>query len=418
MVAMTNKTKHTKNYIYLMLAGLLVMSGCSSSNSTASTAVPSASATASSAAVANPAIAAGYDSYAAALGSVKNADSYSAGVKCSYDMAYSDGSVQTYDLDGVLQVQNASSDPTAHITQNINGNGMESSIEGYFYDGTLYNTYNDVTYYEDMTFSDLKSAMLVPLDGVSIRNTEIQLITSELTDDGTKYSITLTSAAALSYFNNRYDFNSLNAYDSFKVNSGVITETISEDGYLTQQTADFEVSLTSSDVTVDVTYSSSVGFINSDNTTVSITDEQKSAFAKYVNYQDIDTDAISSEDTSSDAEEATVTATFQKRLVNRLGYTVETNGAYTTSFNDTESYTIDFANDIFTYTNMSSTYTYNWKGDTGGFGSSCNYNFETDTSMAACDSDVLDMVKSVKTFFEMELYYCGLSLEDLRAEVQ
>ncbi|NCB32638.1 MAG: hypothetical protein EOM64_01935 [Erysipelotrichia bacterium] len=397
------------------MASVLMLGGCSSGRKTSS-AVPSVSADATVTAVSG--IVTGYENYAAALGSVKVADSYSAGVKCSYDMKYSDGSVQTYDLDGVLQVQNISSAPAAHMTQNINGNGMESAIDGFYYDGRLYNTYNNVTYYEDMEFSDLKSAMLVPIDAVSIKREEIQSITSVQTDNGMKYSIALKPEAAQSYFNNRYDFNSLKGYDNFAVNSGMIAQTFSEDGYLMQQTADFAVSLSSGNVTVDVTYSSSVGFVKSDSTSVTVSDTQKTAFAKYVNYRDIDTDAISPKDTSSDAEEATVTATFQKRLVNRLDYTKESDSSYKTSFNDTESYTIDFANDIFTYTNRSSSYTYNWKGDTGGFGNSCNYNFETDSSMTGCDSDVLDMVKNVKTFFEMELYYCGLSLDDLAAEVR
>ena len=67
---------------------------------------------------------------------------------------------------------------------------------------------------------------------------------------------------------------------------------------------------------------------------------------------------------------------------------------------------------------MSSVYTYNWKGDNGGFGSSCSYDFTTDSSTSTCDSDVLAKIKEVKTYLQMELYYCGLSLEDLSAEAK
>jgi hypothetical protein len=417
MNAMTNIKKISS----LLLSGVLLMGGCSSS-----TAESTASASASASAAANaaaPAVGSSlntnvYQNYAAAVSLIRTADSYSAGVKCSYEMTYSDDSVQTYDLDGVLQVQGISSDPVAHITQNINGNGMESTIEGYYYGGRLYNTYNSVNYYEDMSLSSLEQSMLVPLDVLNVKDSEIATIKAEKADNGTKYTIVLDDSAALSYFNSRYDFNSLKDYSDFKVVSNTITETFSTEGYLVQQTADFDTTLTQDSVDVNVKYSSSVGYLNNDSTTVSISDSDKTAMASYVNYKDIDTDAISDADTSSDAAESTATATFQKRLINRLGYSVDSDGTYNTTFNDTESYKIDFKNYQFIYTNMSSTYTYNWKGDTGGFGTSCNYNFDTDSSTSTCDSDVLTMIKTVKNFFEMELYYCGLSLDELVSEVQ
>ncbi len=41
---------------------------------------------------------------------------------------------------------------------------MLSELNGNYYGGRLYNTYNSVNYYEDMDFSNLKKTMLVPLD--------------------------------------------------------------------------------------------------------------------------------------------------------------------------------------------------------------------------------------------------------------
>ena len=119
-----------------------------------------------------------------------------------------------------------------------------------------------------------------------------------------------------------------------------------------------------------------------------------------------------------DSAEATVTDTFRKRLINRLSYKEESVDQYTTTFNENESYTVDFAHDQFLYKNRSSTYVYNWKGDTGGFGAVCNYDFQTDTATDGCDASVRQMIQNVKQFFMMELYYCGLSLEDLQSETR
>ena len=77
------------------------------------------------------------------------------------------------------------------------------------------------------------------------------------------------------------------------------------------------------------------------------------------------------------------------------------------------TYTVDFENHQFTYTNYSSKYVYNWVGDTGVFGSSCIYDFNTDQASADCEDSVKEMIQNVKLYFQMELYYCGLSLDDL-----
>ena len=46
----------------------------------------------------------------------------------------------------------------------------------------------------------------------------------------------------------------------------------------------------------------------------------------------------------------------------------------------------------------------------------CTLNFETSASASDCTEETLDMIRKVKGFLQMELYYCGLSLEELQAE--
>ena len=99
--------------------------------------------------------------------------------------------------------------------------------------------------------------------------------------------------------------------------------------------------------------------------------------------------------------------------MSRLGYTVQDDGTYLTEYNEGESYRFDFENSLFTYRNRTSSYVYSWKGNTGGFGSSCNYDFDTKQGGSGCTEEVIDMIEKVRLFFEMELYYCSLSAEDL-----
>ena len=79
---------------------------------------------------------------------------------------------------------------------------------------------------------------------------------------------------------------------------------------------------------------------------------------------------------------------------------------------------IDFHNHLFTYRNRTSTYVYNWSSDSGGFGSACVYDFRREAGSDSCQESVVEMIRNVKIYFELELYYCGLSLEDLTAEAE
>jgi len=46
----------------------------------------------------------------------------------------------------------------------------------------------------------------------------------------------------------------------------------------------------------------------------------------------------------------------------------------------------------------------------------CTLKFDTGSSSSGCEDTTLTTIKDVKTYLEMELYYCGLSLEDLQAD--
>ena len=82
-----------------------------------------------------------YEDYANHLLILKSASSYTVGVKNSYTLNYSDDTSTEYSFDGILEAESTSNNPIAHITEYINGDGLQSSVEGYYYDGRLYNNY-------------------------------------------------------------------------------------------------------------------------------------------------------------------------------------------------------------------------------------------------------------------------------------
>ena len=88
-----------------------------------------------------------------------------------------------------------------------------------------------------------------------------------------------------------------------------------------------------------------------------------------------------------------------------------------TAFNDTEGYWIDFANCTFVYSRRTIRYVYSWRGDTGTM-DACSYDFKTQTASDSCQDSTVETIQDVKKYFEMELYYCGLTLEDLQKEAQ
>lgn len=359
-------------------------------------------------------------SAAAQSPSTASSDSVTVAFSRSYTMDYGEGTVSSiYDLDGTLEESGIDGDnPQAHVQEYIHSGGIESSLEGWYVNGRLYNTYNSVNYYEDMSFSSFETSLLVPVHPYTVSSTDAASQQETASVDGRQIVYTLTDEAAKSVFLSHYDVYGLDQYDDFAVQSGTITQTIDADQRITKEETSFVSTLMSGDVKVTVTATTSVSWLNFQSTVVDISDDQMKALSAFVSYKDIDTSSIAPDDGYDDTPEATVTDTFKKRLINRLGYTVDDNGNYVTNFNDTESYTIDFVHDQFIYKNLSSTYVYNWNGDTGGFSSICSYDFNTGNKTDGCDDSVVEMIQNVKNFFIMELYYCGLSLSDLQAEVK
>ena len=345
--------------------------------------------------------------YTTTLKNRKIESSWTVSVQSKYTMTYSDKTLDTYLMDGVLETDG----DTAHYEQHINADGMVSELNGDYYGGRLYNTYNSVNYYEDMDFSNLKKTMLVPLDPYVFEAGDI----ASITKDKNEYTIQLQADRAKEIFLSRYDSYGLKNFDSFDITSNEIHVTFDEDQHYVKETAVFDTTITTNGQSVDVKYESEINYLKFSETTVSISDQAKEAESAYVYYKDIDTNSIQTVTTDDDSPEDTITETFKKRLVSRLNYTKESEDVYSNKFNENESYRIDFANKTFTYSNRSITYVYSWKGDNGSLGA-CQYDFINNSQTSTCEDSTVDFIKKTKLFLQMELYYCGLSLEKLQAE--
>lgn len=359
-----------------------------------------------------------FDSYTESVNNAGTASSYSVGINSAYTMSYSDDTKDIFEFDGVLETEKTDDDTKAHLTQNIESNGGTFNIEGYYYGGRLYNNYNDVKYYEDMNYTDVEKTMLVPLNPYAFDEKIIDSIQAKDDSNGNViYTIQLKADQASSLFSNRYDTYGLNQYDDYQVTSNKIVDTFDKDGFFISETTEFNTSVSSSGQKVNVKYTSSVNYLKLNDTEVSISKDQKKELKEYVYFEDIDTSSLNSDSRYDDTAEKTVTDTFKKRLVNRLGYEKANDGSYQQSYNDNEAYIIDFKNYTFTYTKYSIRYTYNWKGDIATMGS-CTVNYQEDKQSSSCEESTVDMMKTVKQYFEMELYYCGLSLDDLQEEAK
>ena len=345
--------------------------------------------------------------YTTTLKNRKIESSWTVSVQSKYTMKYSDKTLDTYLMDGVLETDGDS----AHYEQHINADGMLSELNGDYYGGRLYNIYNSVNYYEDMDFSNLKKTMLVPLDPYVFEAGDI----SSITKNKNEYTIQLQADRAREIFLSRYDSYGLKNFDSFDITSNEIHVTFDEDQHYVKETAVFDTTITTNGQSVDVKYESEINYLKFGETTVSISDQAKQAESAYVYYKDIDTNSIQTVTTDDDSPEDTITATFKKRLVSRLNYTKESEDVYSNKFNENESYRIDFVNKTFTYSNRSITYVYSWKGDNGSLGA-CQYDFINNSQTSTCEESTVEFIKKTKLFLQMELYYCGLSLEKLQAE--
>ncbi len=390
-----------------------LITGCSSTNLSSKSSSTSSTTTKKLKNVSGDA----YESFQNSVTNVKDVNSFSAAVNSTYTMSYSDDTKDIFEFDGVLEKETKDDDTKAHVTQNIESNGGTFNLEGYYYNGKLYNTYNDVNYYEEMEYSDLEETMLVPFHCYAYPKDSIQSIKAEEDEEGNIiYTIELKNDSASDLFSDRFDTYGLKNYDNYQITNNEIIDTFDADGHFISETTTFDTSVTSGDQTVGVQFTSSLNYLKINTTEIKISDDLKKEQKQYVYYEDIDTSSISSDSEYDDTEENTTLATFQKRLVNRLGYEVN-DDVYTQSYNTNESYTIDFENYTFTYTRYSISYTYNWKGNVSTMGS-CTVNYDQDKQSSSCEESTVEMMKTVEQYFEMELYYCGLSLSDLRAEIQ
>lgn len=356
-----------------------------------------------------------YPAYTSVVGKENPVDSYTAQIDSHYKMSYSDGSMQQYAMTGTLAAQDMQSSPIAHLYETIQANGLESHFDGYYYNGTLFNTFNNVNYYDPMTYEQLKASVLVPLDSMQVEEQAIQSLRKE---EGVNvvFTFQLRNEDAKQLFLQHYDFADLEQYDTFTITNGQIVQTFSKEGIFLEEEATFQGKLTVNTIGVQVDYHSDVEYQYVNQTVVRISDEEKEKHTAYVSYQEIDTDAISDYDPNLDCAVKSVVETFKKRLIGRLRYEDIGNNVYRTAYNNSESYLIDFNNHNFVYANYSSRYVYNWLGDTGSFETTCNYDYATKQATEGCDASVIEMLENVKLYLQMEMYYCGLSLDELVAE--
>ena len=345
---------------------------------------------------------------------MKPADSASYGVKCEYKFKFSDDTLSLYSMDGVLQSDEAGQ--KAHLTQHIAANGLNSSMESYFYDGTLYNVYNGISYYEKMSFDNVKELMLVPLKPYQFPEQLIKTSTAVQDAEGNHiYTFILNEESRKDYFADHYDFYGVTQFDQADVQQGIVTDTFSQDGTWIGEKAEFTASFLYQEQEIEAVYTSEVSLFSLNETEIAIDDERKAEHASYVAAADIDTSQIADDTGYDDAPEDTVIATFRKRLINRLGYSEIEGDAVQMIYNTNEAYTIDFANRTFIYSNYSINYVYSWQGDLISMGT-CTYDFGKDYATNACQDSTLEKMKDVKKYLMMELYYCGLSLEELQSE--
>ena len=395
-----------KKMVKAGIAALLLLAGCTADPSGQS------SGQADSGSEVKPVYGDSMALYKESLAGMKESGSVTSAVNSMYKMHFSDDTYDTYSFDGTLETNGSD----AHIRENFLANGMASVIEGYYYGGRLYNVYNGVSYYEDMSMDELKQTLLVPLTPVDPAEEDVADITVMDRENGDRiYRLTLKDEAAQKLFHQRYDFYDLSKYDGYVLKSHTLTEEFDKEGRFIREAAVFESEITYGKETIEVQFSSETNQLRFDETTVTITDEQKKEQSAYVNFKDIDTDAITPETADDDSEEATVTATFEKRLKSRLNYKEQEDGTLKSEFNENESYVIDFANNSFMYSNYSIHYTYNWKGDIGAMGA-CTYDYKTEHASSECTDSTIETVQKVRMYLQMELYYCGLSLEDLQNE--
>ena len=359
-----------------------------------------------------------YESYEESVSSLDDYSSYTAAVNNQYHLYFENDAEDVFSADGIIKVTDQETNPSAYLMQYIDSNGMNISIYGYYYDGRLYNTYENVHYYEDMSFEDVKATLLVPMDVSKINKDQISSIKAYESENGDiEYQIVLKDADAEKVYLSSYDIYNLTEYDSYSVDDNAFKIVFDKDGHFIKESTAFDLIVRYAGQEIQIRYSSDLNYTDINQTEIALTDDIRDEHRQYVNYRDIDLSSIETQTSEDDSLEDTVEATFRKRLMNRLSYEEDEDGTLKESFNSTENYIVDFVNHTFRYLNYSIEYTYNWRGDIGAMGN-CVYNFRNETSSDECEDSTVDMIKEVKSYFEMELYYCGLSLKELQEETE
>lgn len=343
------------------------------------------------------------------INSEDNLESYSVGVINKYEFTYEDGYKDVFSLDEVLE-----SGDNLHLEQNINSNGLVSNLSGYYYDDTLYTTYNGISYYEEMTKEDIKKTLLFPIDPYLFENSDIEKIDMGKDEDGyLVFIINLKKDSAEKLFLSRYDVYGLDALEDFQIKDNQVIYRFDDNNFIKEDTA-FVIEGVVSEKKVTIDYSLNINYFFINNTSVEITDEMKEEHNTYVYYEDININDI--KENSIDDEGETVVETFKNRIVSRLGYVAleGKDNIYRAEYNENEVYTIDFNTNTFMYTNYSIDYTYNWVGDVGSMGA-CTFDYKSETANSSCNETTIDTLKDVKSYLEMELYYCGVTLSELNS---
>ena len=358
-----------------------------------------------------------YEAYASDISGRTQADAWTAAVRSSYVWTYEDETMAIYEMDGTLDAQDTAAEAAGHLREHINANGMPSTMDSYYYGGTLYSTYNDiVSYHEEMPFNEVKKILLIPLEPYALPGEKIADLTIAQDGDRHVYTVIPADDARKDLFLDRYDFYDLGQFSDLDVSSGRITDAFDGEGHFCGETAVFETSFTYKGHMVKVKYESSLTYIGFDTAEVAVTDAMKAEHAGYPAFEDIDTEAIETADVPDDSPESTVEATLRKRLTGRLGYEQISDDVYQQKFNDNEAYTFDFANRTFTYSNYTIDYVYSWRGDVASMGK-CTFIFNQENASSDCADTTVEMMKTVRDYMRMELYYCGLSFDDLQKEV-
>ncbi|MBR0215205.1 MAG: hypothetical protein IJL95_10880 [Solobacterium sp.] len=347
-----------------------------------------------------------YTDYAEMIRTAETLPAWSVHAACTYTLQFSDDSRQVFILDEDLAAAD-NEGSTAHLTQEINSNGAVVHTDGWYTGDRLYNTYETLQYYEDMSFAQLKQSMLVPVDLMPVDETETETLNRTEDADALTYEFILTPAGRTRLFTARYDLYQLGTGKDYEVSSGTIRQTF-RNGILAAEETDFTAAVTVSGEPVQASYHLEVRYEPLPEP-LELPEDFAEMTAGYVPYEELDPGP-------ADSEGDTPEEILQHRLVSRLGYAEESPGVYRTEFNTNEVYVIDFNTKQFIYNNRTSRYVYNWNGDTGGFGTSCNYDYVTRTGSSECKDSVIKTLEDVKTYFEMELYYCEMSLSDLKGE--